>query len=88
VELRKISGFIFPCESGLTPMHDRIISEGQARQILKNDLRRQALERYAAELNNATEQRRAEILAQIDGDIEEALRHRLARSGPFGLYVH
>ena len=69
-------------------MNDRIISEEQALKILKNDLRKQALERYAAELNNATEQRRAEIIAQIGRDIQEALRRRRERSDPFGPYIH
>jgi len=72
----------------MTSMHDHIISEDQALQILKNDLRKQALERYAPELNKATEQRRAEIMAQIERDIEKALRYRRARCGPFGPYVH
>jgi Skp family chaperone for outer membrane proteins len=68
-------------------MKDRIISEDQALQILKNDLRKQALERYAPELKSATEQRRAEIMAQIDREIQEAVRRRRAESGPFGPFI-
>ena len=53
-----------------------IISQDEALRILKNDLRKLALEKHAAELNNATPERRSEILAQIEGDIEEELRKR------------
>jgi hypothetical protein len=60
-------------------MSHSIISNAEARQILKNDLRRLALEKQAAELNEATPERRAEILAQIDRDIEKELRKRSSR---------
>jgi hypothetical protein len=42
-----------------------IISDSQALRILKNDLRKAALDKRAAELNNATAQRKAEILAEF-----------------------
>jgi hypothetical protein len=59
-----------------------IISRGQALQILKNDLRKAALEKHAAELDKATPERRAEILSQIDRDIEKELRRRAIRIYP------
>ena len=59
-----------------------IISDSQARQILKNDLRRRALEQRAAELNAATPERRSQIMAEIDRDIQKELRKRAARIAP------
>ncbi len=59
-----------------------IISDGEALQILKNDLRKAALEKHAAELNNATPERRLEIFAQIDKDIQQELRKRGVRIYP------
>ena len=62
-----------------------IISRGEALQILKNDLRKRALEEHAAELNNATTQRRAEIMAVIEREIEKEIRARAARIEPDAL---
>jgi hypothetical protein len=62
-----------------------IISRAQALQILKNDLRRVALEEHAAELNNATPERRAEVVAQIDRDVQRELRERSMRIDPDSL---
>ena len=45
-------------------------------QILKNDLRRLALEKHAAELREASTERRDEILAQIEKDIQKEVRRR------------
>ena len=59
-----------------------IISQGEALQILKNDLRKLALEKHATELKNATPERRSEILARIDRDIHEELRKRARRTYP------
>jgi hypothetical protein len=56
--------------------NESIISRDEALRILKNDLRKLALEKHAAELNDATPERRSEILAQIDRGIEEELRKR------------
>ena len=67
--------------------HGSIISRGEALQILKNDLRRLALEKHAAELNNATAEKRAEIMAQIDRDIQKELRQRARRIYP-GTLLH
>ena len=58
-------------------MHRDIISKSEALQILKNDLRRLALEKHAAELKKATPEGRLQIMAQIDRDIQKELR-----SGP------
>ena len=67
-------------------MKDRaIISRGEALQILKNDLRKAALEKWAAELANATAEDRQEMLAQIDRDIEKELRRRVRRVEPDSL---
>ncbi len=69
-------------------MHQRsIISDREALQILQNDLRRLALEKHAAELNNATAERKAEILAQIERDIQKEMRQRAAK-GHQGFLLH
>ena len=68
-------------------MSHSIISDSEALQILKNDLRRFALEKLAAELNNATPERRLEIIAQIDRDIQKELRTRSVRIDP-GTLLH
>jgi hypothetical protein len=51
-----------------------IISDGEARQILKNDLRKQALERHAIELKAATTERQVAIMEAIDREIEKELQ--------------
>jgi hypothetical protein len=56
-----------------------IISDAQALQILRNDLRKRALDQHAAELNNATPERRSEIMAEIDRHIQKELRKRARR---------
>ncbi len=56
-----------------------IISDREALQIFANDLRRSALEKHAAELNNATAERKAEILAQIERDIQKEMRQRSSK---------
>ena len=61
--------------------HGSIISETEALQILKNDLRKLALQKHAAELNNATPERRTEIMAQIDRDIQSQLRQHTRSPG-------
>ena len=53
-----------------------IISSGEALQILKNDLRKAALEKRAAELASATAEDRPRIIDQVDGEIEKELRRR------------
>ncbi|HYG36878.1 MAG TPA: hypothetical protein VEC99_18945 [Clostridia bacterium] len=59
-----------------------IISEEQALNILRNERRRVALEKHAVELNSATAERRAEILAQIAREIEDELSKRARRFHP------
>ena len=54
-----------------------IISRAESLQILKNDLRKAALEKHAAELAAATVEDRQKMLASIDRDIEKALRRRM-----------
>ena len=67
-------------------MNDRaIISRGEALQILKNDLRKAALEKHSAELATATAEDRKKMLVQIDGDIEKELRRRMRRFEPDSL---
>jgi len=68
-------------------MSHSIISVSEALQILKNDLRRLALEKRANELNNATPERRSEIMVQIDRDIRKELRKRSIRIDP-GRLLH
>jgi len=67
--------------------HASIISDAEALKILKNDLRRVAQEKHASELNNATPERRAEIMAQIEGDIEREIRQRPRKIYP-GALLH
>ena len=67
--------------------HAGIISRGESLQILKNDLRKAALEEHAAELAKATGEDRQKLLAQIDSDIEEKLRRRMRRVEP-GNLIH
>ena len=62
-----------------------IISRAESLQILKNDLRKAALEKHAAELAQATAEDRQKMLAQIDRDIEEELRRRMRRVEPGNL---
>lgn len=56
-----------------------IISRGESLQILKNDLRRLALDKHAAELENATLERKAEIMLQIDREVQNEVRKRAVR---------
>jgi hypothetical protein len=65
--------------------HAAIISRGEALQILKNDLRKAALEKHAAEFAKATAEDRQKILAQIDRNIEKELRRRMRRLQPDSL---
>ena len=62
-----------------------IISRVESLQILKNDLRKAALEKHAAELAKATGEDRQKMLAQIDRDIERELRRRMRRVEPDSL---
>ncbi len=54
----------------------KIISEAESRQILKNDLIRQAREKFAAQLESADAEERQRIMGQIERDAEEELRRR------------
>jgi hypothetical protein len=54
-------------------------------QILKNDLRKAALQEHAAELAKATAEDRQKMMAQIDSDIEKELRLRMKRIEPGNL---
>jgi hypothetical protein len=67
--------------------HRSIISDSQALQILRNDLRRLALEKHAADLINATAERRAAIMAEIDRAIEQELKARSRKIDP-GFLLH
>jgi hypothetical protein len=53
-----------------------IISRQESLRILANDLRRVALDKRAAELNNATAEQRLKIVAQIEEEIRKELRRR------------
>ena len=64
-----------------------IISRAESLHILKNDLRKAALEKHAAELAKATAEDRQKMLAQIDRDIEKELRRRMRRVEPDSLMV-
>jgi hypothetical protein len=56
-----------------------VISRGESLQILKNDLRRLALDKHAAELENAAPERKAEIMLQIDREVQNEVRKRAVR---------
>jgi hypothetical protein len=71
----------------MTMIKQSIISDDQALQILKNDLRKRALEQCATELNNAAPEWRAEILAKIERDIQKELRKRARPVDP-GTLLH
>ena len=64
-----------------------IISRAESLKILKNDLRKAALEKHAAELAKATAEDRQKMLAQIDRDTEEELRCRMRWVEP-GNLIH
>jgi hypothetical protein len=67
--------------------HGSIISDAEALQILKNDLRKLALQKHSADLNNATSERRSEIMAEIDRDVDKELRARARKIHP-GFLIH
>jgi hypothetical protein len=53
-----------------------IISRTESLQILKNDLCQLALEKKAAELREASTERRGQILAQIEKDVQKEVCRR------------
>jgi hypothetical protein len=53
-----------------------IISRSESLRILKNDLRKTALEKHATELAQAKPADRQELINRIDRDIEKELRRR------------
>lgn len=61
-------------------MNQPIISDAEARQILRNDLRKVELQKRAGVLNNATPEKRSEIMAQVEKDVEEELKKRFPRT--------
>ena len=67
--------------------HQPIISRGESLRILENDIRRRELERRAPELNNASEEQRAEIMAQIDRQVRKEVR-RLAPTAAWHAVLH
>jgi hypothetical protein len=64
-----------------------IISQREALEILRNDLRRAALEKRTAELKDATPGRREEIAAQIERETAKELRKRSFKLG-LGIPLH
>ena len=62
---------------GLICMKHPIISRSDALGILKNDLRKAALSKHAAELANATQDERQKILKRIDRSIQKELWRRV-----------
>jgi hypothetical protein len=67
--------------------HAGIISRAESLQILRNDLRKAALAKHAAELAEATAEDRQKIMAQIDRDIEKELQRRMRQVEP-GNLIH
>ncbi|HWW01450.1 MAG TPA: hypothetical protein VNZ64_17265 [Candidatus Acidoferrum sp.] len=64
---------------------ERIISRAESFRILKNDLRRAALENHAAELKEAGVEKREEIFDKIERDIEKEIRRRWTHVQPHTL---
>ncbi len=62
--------------------HQAIISRHEALQILRNELRKAALQKHADELANATAKTRQRIMSQIDQEIEAEMRRQ--SRGRFG----
>ena len=58
-----------------------IISRAEALQILENDLLRLARERHAPELQAASPEKRKELMAQIEREVQEELRRRRLKRG-------
>ncbi len=59
---------------------NRIISQAEALQILRNDLRRTALKHRTSELDGVTPEKRATILAEIEREVEQEIQRRAKRS--------
>jgi hypothetical protein len=59
-----------------------IISRAESLQILKNELRKRALEERAAELRDASGPQREQILADIDQEIKREIRRRAVKPEP------
>ena len=53
-----------------------IISRRESLQILTNDLRKAALEKRSAQLNDANPAEREAILAEIDSELRKEMRRR------------
>jgi hypothetical protein len=68
-------------------MNNPIISQSEAMQILTKDLRKLAIEKHAAELNNATPEKKAELMSHIDRDIQKELKRR-TRNINLGILWH
>lgn len=62
-----------------------IISRGQSLQILRNELRKSAMEKHASELASASTEQRREIIAQIEDAIETEMKQRRSKAEPRGL---
>jgi hypothetical protein len=61
-----------------------IISRAESLRILKNDLRKGALESRASKLQGASAEVRQRILAEIESRIEEEVRRRLRQTPHHG----
>jgi hypothetical protein len=62
----------------------RIISNGQARTILRKTLCKAALEKRATELAGATEEERQKITKEIDEAVDSAMQEHAIKYGrPF-----
>ncbi len=64
-----------------------IISRTESLQILKNQLRKDALEKRAAELKDANAEKREAILAEIERNIQREVKERAWTPG-FGRVIH
>ena len=59
-----------------------IISRRESLQILGNHLRKQALEKRAAELKEATPERRTQILVEVAAEVQKELQKQASKPPP------
>jgi hypothetical protein len=64
-----------------------IISRGESLTILKNQLRKEALEKRAADLKDASAEKRDAILGEIEREVEKQVKEQARRSS-FGIVIH
>ncbi len=67
--------------------HGAVISSDESLRILKNDLRKAALAKHAAQLAKATADERQKTIERIERDVEKELRLHKWQMDP-GTLIH